>query len=205
MGLLPWKIHCVATLSQDLPSADAPAAEILRWYMEDFDPLRSRLLLDHMNHLRLFKESEEGDDGEIVEIPASALEEGQVLEMATNALTVLYNIDLQFLSGDSPKGVDYAKPYGEQVANLFRCYRNKAHRIAGENKFWENVRGYRNLGTQNSNIEVYRGAERTILYHESFVQGQAGREATMKLTITKTEASTAFLTAPKGHTISQEG
>jgi len=49
-GLLPYKIHRVAELSQDLPSADAPANEIIRWYLEVFDPLRSSLLLDHMNY-----------------------------------------------------------------------------------------------------------------------------------------------------------
>ena len=127
-GLLPYKIHRVAELSQDLPSADAPATEIIRWYVEVFDPLRSELLLDHMNQLRLFKESDEGDDGEIVEIPVSDLEGGELLEMATKALIIIHNIDLQFLSGDSPIGIDYARAYEEQVANLFRCYGNKKNK-----------------------------------------------------------------------------
>ena len=134
-GLLPYKIHRVAELSQDLPSADAPATEIIRWYVEVFDPLRSELLLDHMNQLRLFKESDEGDDGEIVEIPVSDLEGGELLEMATKALIIIHNIDLQFLSGDSPIGIDYARAYEEQVANLFRCYGNKKNKKK-QNMLW---------------------------------------------------------------------
>ena len=95
-------------------------------------------------------------------------------------------------------GVSYERAYEQEMAKLFRA--------RGEAALVQVVRKYRSLGNKDKdNIEVYRGNQRTIFYHDSFVQGEAGRKATEALTMDGLSTATSILTAPKGHTSSEEG